>query len=136
MIKSILFALAVISLTSTISACNDKGSDDPCAEMALQVSTTPVDGSVEAPGIGPDFPLQVNVNNGMPSMGVTIEVSVSKESGGAPFFTQTLANVSATTSNLTITGSTAGTTNIVKVIVTSRSCASNHWSGSYRYSMK
>ncbi|WP_315818840.1 hypothetical protein [Paraflavitalea speifideaquila] len=61
------------------------GGNDNCSESALQVSTTPANGSTEPAGPGPNFPLQVNITANLPTDGVTIEITAGAESGGTPF---------------------------------------------------
>lgn len=51
------------------------------------------------------------------------------------FFTNTL-NTSSAMSTITITGTPANTQCLVEVKVTSRSTASNTWTGTYRFSSK
>jgi hypothetical protein len=79
----------------------------------------------------------VTVTDGMPAAGVSIAVTARKDStNSTPFFTETRANVTMTTSNFTITNTPTGVSCIVETVVTSKSCNTNQWKGSYRYSGK
>jgi len=135
--KIVLFSLAVLFAFIITPSCGKGGSDNgSCSETALQVTTTPANGSTEPAAPGPNFPLQINITAGLPTGGVTIEVTAGAEAGGAPFFSQTLSDVKTAVSNLSITGTPSTTPSIVKITITSKSCASNKWTGSYRYSKK
>ena len=137
--KIVLFSLVVlIALAIVVPSCGKKGGDDngACSETALQVTTTPANSSTEPAAPGPNFPLQINITAGLPTAGVTIEVTAGAEAGGAPFFSQTLNDVKTAVSSLSITGTPSTTPSIVKITITSKSCATNKWSGSYRYSKK
>lgn len=136
--KIVLFSLIALFALAIVPSCGKKGGDDngSCSETALQVTTTPANGSTEPAAPGPNFPLQINITAGLPTGGVTIEVTAGAEAGGAPFFTQTLSDVKTAVSNLSITNTPSTTPSIVKITITSKSCASNKWSGSYRYSKK
>jgi hypothetical protein len=135
--KIVLFSLFILFALAIVPSCGKKGgSDGSCSETALQVTTTPANGSTEPAAPGPNFPLQINITAGLPTGGVTIEVSAGAEAGGSPFFTQTLPDVKTAVSNVSITGTPSTTPSIVKITITSKSCASNKWTGSYRYSKK
>jgi hypothetical protein len=136
--KIVSLSLTVFFFLVTISACKKGGGggNNNCSETALQVNTTPANGSTEPAAPGPNFPLQVNITAGLPAAGVTIEVTAGAESGGTPFFTQTLPDVKTAISNFSITSTPSATPSIVRITVTSKSCASNKWTGSYRYSKK
>lgn len=134
--KIALLNLAILFLLATVPACSKGGGGNNCSETALQVSTTPANNSNEPAAPGPDFPLQVNITAGLPAAGVTIEVTAGAEAGGTPFYADKLDNVKTAISNFTITKTPPATACIVKITVTSKSCASNKWTGSYRYSRK
>jgi hypothetical protein len=135
--KPILLGLTVVFMLAALPACKKKGSSG-CSEPAIQVTTTPATGTSEAPAPGPDFPLTVNVTSGLPSAGVIIEVKARPETpaGSAPFFTQTSSNVNSASTSYTITNTPSATTCVVEITVTSKSCNTNKWTGSYRYSRK
>jgi hypothetical protein len=136
--KTFLFGWALLVVLTVAFGCKKhKDNGSGCGETALKVSTTPVNGTVDPPSLGPDFPLMVNVTDGMPAAGVTIGVKARKDStNSTPYFTETRNNVSMTSSNFTITGTPAGVTCLVEITVTSNSCNTNQWTGSYRYSSK
>jgi hypothetical protein len=134
--KTILFGWAILFLIAIAFGCK-KHKDNGCGEAALKVSTTPANNTVDPPAPGPDFPLVVTVTDGMPTSGITIEVKAQKDSTNAtPFFTQKTSNVTSGSTNLTITGTPPGAACIVNVTVTSNTCNTNQWTGSYRYSSK
>ena len=134
--KIVSLSLAALFFLATIPACKKGGGGGGCSETALQVNTTPAINTTEPAAPGPNFPLQVNVTAGLPAAGVTIEVVAAPDAGGTPFFTQTLPDVKTAISNLTITNTPSTTVCKVTITVTSKSCASNKWTGSYRYSKK
>jgi hypothetical protein len=137
--KIVLFSLAVLFALALVPSCGKGGGGGgttPCSETGLQVTTTPATGSVEPAGVGPDFPLTINITAGLPTAGVTIEVTAAPEAGGANFFTKTVTDVKVAQTSMTITGTPAATASLVKITVTSKSCATNKWTGSYRYSRK
>lgn len=136
--KIVSLSLSVLFFLTLLSSCGKGGGggNNNCNETALQVSTSPANGSTEPAAPGPNFPLQVNITANLPKAGVTIEVSAAPEAGGTAFFTQTLPDVKTAISNFSITNTPAATPSIVKITITSKSCASNKWTGSYRYSRK
>lgn len=138
--KIVFFGLALIIMITITQSCGKGGGggggNNNCSEAALQVSTTPANGTTEPAAPGPNFPLQVNITANLPSAGVTIEVKAEPDAGGAAFFTQTLSDVKTNISNFTITNTPSGSVSKVTVTVTSKSCASNKWTGGYRYSKK
>ncbi len=135
--KIVLLGLTTLFFLAVMPACKKGGGgNNNCSETALQVNTTPAINTTEPPAPGPNFPLQINITAGLPSAGVSIEVTAAPEAGGANFFTQTLSDVKTAISNLSITNTPSTTPSIVKITITSKSCASNKWTGSYRYSKK
>lgn len=133
--KIVSLSLAALFFLAIIPACK-KGGGGGCSETALQVNTTPAINSTEPAAPGPNFPLQINITAGLPAAGVTIEVTAGPDAGGTPFFTQTLPDVKTAISNISITNTPSTTVCKVTITVTSKSCASNKWTGSYRYSKK
>lgn len=136
--KIVLLSLTTLFFLAIMPACKKGGGggNNNCSETALQVNTTPANNSTEPAAPGPNFPLQVNITAGLPAAGVTIEVTAGPEAGGANFFTQTLPDVKTAISNFSITNTPSTTPSIVRITITSKSCASNKWTGSYRYSKK
>lgn len=135
--KVILVGLALILVLAVTESCKKKkdGGSGACGEVAVKASTIPNSGTVDPPQPGTSFPLIVNID-AMPPSGATIIVTAKLESGGAPYFTDTLKNATAA-NNFTITNTPTGSkTCIVSVAVTSTTCNTNSWTGSYRYSAK
>lgn len=106
-------------------------------ETPLAVTLNPPANSTQPAAPQADFPLTVSITSTMPPQGVTIDVSAKKDdgSGAPPFFTQT-TNTSGANNNFNITGTPVGVVCITEVTVTSRTQATNKWTGSYRYSRK
>lgn len=137
--KIVFLVLALIFMIIITPSCGKGGGgggNNNCSEAALTVSTSPAVGSNDRGLIGPNFPLQVTISAGLPTAGVTIEVTAAPEAGGTAFFTQTLTDVKTSVSNFTITNTPSTTVCKVNITVTSKSCASNKWQGSYTYSKK
>jgi len=134
--KKIILGLAVLFVLAVSVSCKKKkdGNDGGCGEQAVKAVTIPATGTVDPPAPGTSFPLIVNVET-MPAAGASITVNARAESGGAPFFTETRDNV-LTSNSFTITNTPAKTSCIVDVTVTSKTCNTNKWTGSYRYSSK
>jgi hypothetical protein len=135
--KTILLGLTACLLVATAMSCKKNKDKNGCGETALKVSTIPVDGTVDPPAPGTSFPLVVNITDGMPSAGVSISVTARKDSTNAtPFFTETRDNVTMSSATFNITNAPVGSSSIVETVVTSKSCSSNQWKGSYRFSAK
>jgi hypothetical protein len=71
----------------------------------------------------------------MPVSGVSITVNAKQDGSSTTYFTETRDNALASNS-FQITSTPAGVTCIVDVIITSKTCNTNQWKGSYRYSAK
>jgi hypothetical protein len=135
----VIGGLAVMSILFFTPACGKKGGGGGgggCSETALQATTIPGNGTTEPPAPGPDFPLQVTITAGMPAAGVTIQVKAHPDGNATNFFSPSATSTTSATSNFTITGTPAATSVVVDITVTSKSCATNKWTGSYRYSRK
>lgn len=137
--KKVLICSFVVSAFIISGSCSSKKppTPPPPAEANLVVTLNPPVNTTQAAAPQTDFPLTVSITSTMPSGGVTISVSAKKDdgSGSAAFFT-TSSNTSSSTSNFTITGTPVNVVCLTTVTVTSRSLASNTWTGTYRYSRK
>ena len=135
--KALLPWTAVIMILFTLPYCSDKGgSTDSCgSEASLAVTTNPAVNSDEAAAPGPNFPLTVTVTSAMPSGGVTIKVTARPDGETATFFSEEKSATTAST-DFTITGAPSGKKSLVEITVTSKSCNTNKWTGSYRFSKK
>ena len=121
---------------ATTAACKKSGGGGGgCGETTLTVITTPAIGTTEPPSAGTTFPLMVNVSANLPASGVTIDVKARAESSSTAFYTESKTATAAVT-NFTITATPLGVPCIVEITVTSKSCATNKFSGTYRYSRK
>lgn len=128
--------LAAFVLTSCGKGGGNTPDPNPPAEVQLTVVTDPAINSVQLPAPAP-YTVKVTITSAMPTNGVKIDVSARKDdgSGASPFFTSTL-NTSSSATTITITGTPANTQCLVDVKVTSRTTASNTWTGTYRFSSK
>jgi hypothetical protein len=134
--KKIILGLSVLFVLAVTVSCKKKkdGNEGGCGEQAIKVTTSPAINTVDPPAPGTDFPLVVNIET-MPPSGATIIVNAKAENNGTPYFTETRDK--ALTSNLfTITKTPPGVSCIVTVTVTSATCNTNTWSGTYRYTAK
>ena len=134
--KSIVYPLALLFVFASTPYCKKNPPSDPCtAESTLSIATTPANGSIEPPAPGPDFPLRVTINSTIPPQGVTIEVKARPEASATPFFIET-RNSTTKDNDFTITGASTGVASIVEITVTSKTCATNKATASYRFSRK
>ncbi len=135
-IRYSLFAvLALFLLVGT--SCQKNPSNTTTSEDALAVTTSPAstNNHVEAPALGPTFPLAVTITSKMPSGGVSITVVAHPDGNATNFYSET-KNSSAAANTFTITNTPQTVVCVTEITVTSRSSASNKWTGSYRYSRK
>lgn len=136
--KLVVYLGVVMLIIGVSSACSKSGGGGSgCdGEAALNFTTTPALNSTEPPAPGPDFGVTVSITN-LPSTGATIVVTAKPEnpSSATAFFTQTI-NTTSSSTDVTITGTPLATSAIVSISVTSKSCATNTKSGTYRYSRK
>jgi hypothetical protein len=135
--KLFLPLLAAAFVLFTMQSCGKGGGGGGgCNEPTMTVTTTPANGTVEPPGVGPDFPLAVTITANKPSAGVTIEVKAHPEGSSANFFAPAVVNTTAATTNFNITGTPQTVVSVVDIVVTSKSCATNKVTLSYKYSKK
>lgn len=135
--KHSIFLGWVLLLMLTIGPACKKKKDGGCSEAMMKVTTLPAEGSVEPASPGPDFPLTVTITEGMPSNGVLIEVKARPEGPtSTPFYDTTLQNVTVNANNFTIRNTPANSYAVVDVTITSTTCNTNKWTGTYRYARK
>jgi hypothetical protein len=133
--KLTLIVVAAALIGVTMQSCG-KGGGGGCSEPAMTVVTVPANGTVEPPSPGPDFPLQVNITGNKPSAGVTIEVKAHPEGNSTNFYTSGAVSSTNTNNNFTITNTPQTVICQVDIVVTSKSCATNKVTLSYKYSRK
>lgn len=135
--KSLNPVVIALFFLAGIAACGKGGSSGggSCSETAMTVTTTPALNSTEPPSAGTTFPLTVNITANLPAAGATIEIKARPEASSATFYTETKTATSAL-NNFTITATPVGVPAIVEITITSKSCATNKFTGSYRYSRK
>ena len=127
------FVLLTLTIASFFTSCG--GSSKTNAEPTLTVTTTPANGSTQAPAVGPTFPLNVTITSAMPAKGVTISIKATPDGSATTFFTDT-KSTTAKSNDFIVKDQEVGNVNVVSITVTSNSTASNVWTGSYRYSAK
>lgn len=134
--RLIITFIAAASLLISMPNCGKGGGSGGCNESAMTVVTTPANGSVEPPAPGPDFPVQVSITANKPSAGVIIEIKAHPEGSSTNFYTSGAVSSTSTNNSFTITGTPATVTCVVDITVTSKSCGTNKWTGSFKYSKK
>ena len=132
--KLFLFCFAAL-LAVGLTACGKKGGDSGCSETAMTISTIPAINTVDPPGVGPDFPVQVNITANLPAAGATVTITAKPVSSSTAFYTET-RTVTAANNTFNITNTPAATSCVVTISVTSKSCSNNKWTGTYNYSRK
>lgn len=133
--KTVLPLFAVLVVLLSMPYCKKKKTDSCTTEATLSVSTTPANGTTEAPAVGPTFPLTVTIGSALPPSGVTIEVKAHPDGSSTNFFTES-RNSAVKDNSFTITSTPSTVVCVVEITVTSKTCATNKWTGSYRYSKK
>ncbi|HEX6847949.1 MAG TPA: hypothetical protein VF144_13280 [Chitinophagaceae bacterium] len=135
--KVLLQLFAVPAIIFGIASCSDKGGGGGGggSEANLAVTLNPPAGSTQAAAPQIDFPLTVSITSTMPPQGVTIDVKVAPDGSTTNFFTESRSSTAAN-NNFTITGTPTGVVCVTTVTVTSKSLATNTWTGSYRYTRK
>ena len=136
--KKITILLSIAIASFILPSCGKSGGDSggTTNEATLSVETTPATGANEAPAVGPNFPLKVEIKSTMPASGVKIEISAKKDGSADPAFFTSSNNSTTAQNNYSITNTPATVTCVVNITVTSLSKSSNVWTGSYRYSKK
>jgi hypothetical protein len=134
--KLTLIIVAAALVFVTMQNCGKGGGGGGCSEPAMTVVTVPANGTLEPPAPGPDFPLTVSVTGNKPSAGVTIEVKAHPEGNSTNFYAPAVVNTTSTNTNFTITGTPQTVICQVDIVVTSKSCATNKVTLSYKYSRK
>lgn len=140
--KSLVSVFAGLVLLLVITgSCKKKTTTAPppggTTEANLVVTLTPPVNSVQAAAPQVDFPLTVAISSTMPPQGVTITVSAVRDDGsGTPAFFTNTTNSSNASNLFSITGTPVNIVCLTTVTVTSRTKATNTWTGTYRYSRK
>jgi hypothetical protein len=141
--KKLFSVSALLLLIIIVSAgCSKSGGGNGgggTTEVALAVTTTPAQNSVNppAPIAGSGLALNVNVTSAMPPSGVKITVSAAPTSGGTAFYTQNVSSTSSASTNFNVTGfPTGGVSCTCTVTVTSLSTSTNTWSGTFQFASK
>lgn len=134
--KNLILGLSFLFVLAVSVSCKKKKDDNnpKCGELELKVATTPANGANDAAQPGTDFPLYVKIET-MPAGGATITVTAKAEGSSSPYFTTTIENALEANSIL-ITKTPKNVTCVVETVVTSKTCNTNQWKGSYRYAAK
>ena len=93
------------------------------ASIAFSVNVDPGSGVV-LPVVGTSQPIIVKISSALPSAGVTISVTVTKDADNSAVFTNSISAVNAD-NNITITGLTPGVLSTATIVVTSKSTSTN-----------
>ena len=135
--KNLILGLSLLFVLAASVSCKKKKDDNNngrCGEQEIKVTTTPSNGANDAPQPGTDFPLYVKIET-MPVSGAIITVTAKAEGSSTPYFTITVENA-LEANNLLITKTPKNVTCVVETVVTSKTCNTNQWKGSYRYAAK
>jgi len=137
--KGLLQLFIVPAIILGIGSCSDKGGGGGggggTTEANLAVTLNPPAGSTQPAAPQTDFPLTVTVTSTMPPQGVTIDVKAAPDGSTTNFFTDSKSATAAMTP-FTITGTPTGVVCVATVTVTSKTKATNTWTGSFRYTRK
>lgn len=134
--KKLIIPVVAAALVLAFSYCSKGGGGGGCSEPAMTVVTVPANGTVEPPAPGPDFPVQVNITANKPAGGVNIEVKAHPEGSATNFFTSPVTSSTSATNNFTILNTPPTVICVVDITVTSKTCATNKVTLSYKYSKK
>lgn len=134
--KNLILGLSFLLVLAVSVSCKKKKDDNStkCGELEIKVNTTPANGANDAPQPGTDFSLYVKIET-MPAGGASITVTAKAEGSSSPYFTTTIENALEANSIL-ITQTPKNVTCVVETVVTSKTCNTNQWKGSYRYAAK
>ena len=137
--KFLLQLIIVPAIILAIGSCSDKGGGGGGGggggEANLAVTLNPPAGSTQPAAPQVDFPLTVSITSTMPPQGVTIDVKAAPDGSTTNFFTESRSSTTPN-NNFTITGTPTGVVCVTTVTVTSKTKATNTWTGSYRYTRK
>jgi hypothetical protein len=137
--KGLLQLFIVPAIILGIGSCSDKGGGGGGGggggEANLAVTLNPPAGSTQPAAPQVDFPLTVSITSTMPPQGVTIDVKAAPDGSTTNFFTESRSSTTPN-NNFTITGTPTGVVCVTTVTVTSKTKATNTWTGSYRYTRK
>lgn len=139
--KKLLVAVLFLCVSLTLTYCSDKGGDgpappNPCSETALAVTTTPPVNTTAPAQVTADFPVTINITSPIPSSGATLDITAKNEANNTQFFSSSTSLTTGGVHNVTINNTPAGVTAVVQITVTSKNCASNKWTGTFRYIRK
>jgi hypothetical protein len=139
------FKYLLVAIPFVFASCS-KGGDTattqpvtpvtPVAEAAVAFSINVDPGAGNILGVvGTSQPIIVKVSSTVPTAGVTIATTVTKDADGTSVFTNSTSSLTAD-NTITITGLTSGALCTVKVDVTSKSTATNTKSVTFKLAAK
>ncbi|MBO9635119.1 MAG: hypothetical protein J7578_18560 [Chitinophagaceae bacterium] len=139
--KKLMAVVLFLCASLTLTHCSDKGGDgpappNPCSETALAVTTTPAVNSSDKVQVEADLPVTINITAGFPAGGATLDITAKNEANNVQFFANSSSLTTSGVHNITITQTPPNSTAIVQITVTSKNCASNKWTGTFRYKRK
>lgn len=136
--KSLFYSFIISALILGMAGkCNKGSGGGNPSEANLVVILDPPANSSQPPATLTTFPLKITITSTMPPQGVTINVSAKKDDGSPdqPFFIEN-RSTSSTVSDFNITNTPLSVVCMVTVTVTSKTKATNTFTGTYRYSRK
>jgi hypothetical protein len=135
--KKLIIPIVAAAMLLGFTECGKGGGGGGgCNETAMTIASIPAANSTEPASPGPDFPVQVNITANKPTGGVNIEVKAREESKTTFFYNSGVVGSNSNTNNFTITGTPSTVVCVVEITVTSKSCATNKVSLTYKYSKK
>jgi len=133
-----ILLLSFLFILNSCSSCKTGTGPSPISQkeypVEFSVNVDPGESGI-LPVIGSSQVINVNVSSQMPTAGLTIDVSVTKDVDSTTIFTK---NISTLTSNniFTITGLKSGVLCTAKVVVISKSSQVNTKSVSFKLAAK
>ena len=140
-LKFLLIAFPFILLSCSKSG--DSGNSTPTptptptlteSPIAFSVNVDPGSGNILAV-TGTSQAINVKVSSTLPSAGVTVAVTVTKDVDNSTVFTTSNSSVAAD-NNITITGLTPGVLCTATIVVTSKSTATNSKTSTFKLAAK
>jgi hypothetical protein len=104
------------------------------ASIAFSVNVDPGSGVV-LPVVGTSQPIIVKISSTLPTAGVTVAVTVTKDSDNSAVFTNSISAVNVD-NNITITGLTPGVLCTATIVVTSKSTSTNTKTSTFKLASK
>lgn len=136
--KNSLIYLLLFVLLLTGSCSKGGGETAAPPEPALSIATDPNPAGSVATALSATYPFKLLINSSIPSTGVKIDITQTKDLDNSVVFTQSLETTNATTKSvdLSLQNLSPGVLYTIKVDVTSKTTASNKASTSFKLARK